>query len=150
MYKTGFVNSDNVKNFSKEVQELYEMDQIDSHNKMLVIKDDISERYYMDGGEPEDNLFNRDWYWVIIELDRAYLQGLKDGQDNKMINDEWINVDDKMPENEKEEILISVSYNNKNYTKIGWVKDNVIYWTGYPYQGSSAKVTYWKSLPQLY
>lgn len=33
-----------------------------------------------DGGEPEDNSLNRDWAWVVDELNAAYLQGIKDAQ----------------------------------------------------------------------
>lgn len=45
----------------------------------LVIDVDGVIAEYMDGGEPEDNSFNRDWDWVPTELERAYKQGLKDG-----------------------------------------------------------------------
>jgi hypothetical protein len=33
-----------------------------------------------DGGEPEDNLFYRDWKWVAEALREAYAFGLEDGR----------------------------------------------------------------------
>ena len=32
-----------------------------------------------DGGEPEDNLFGRDWAWVKPAIEAAYLYGFSDG-----------------------------------------------------------------------
>lgn len=33
----------------------------------------------LDGGEPEDNSFFRDWRWVPVALERAYNEGYKRG-----------------------------------------------------------------------
>lgn len=44
--------------------------------------DDELVNEYFDGGEPEDNLFCRDWYWVSTELLNAYKKGLEDGAKN--------------------------------------------------------------------
>ncbi len=38
---------------------------------------------YWDGGEPEDNLFFRDYYWIEKELIRAYELGLEHGKENQ-------------------------------------------------------------------
>lgn len=35
----------------------------------------------LDGGEPEDNSFGRDWSWVPDAIERAYAEGLKHGRD---------------------------------------------------------------------
>lgn len=42
----------------------------------IVIKDKVTE--YCDKGEPEDNSFFRDYYWIMDELIRAYQQGRED------------------------------------------------------------------------
>jgi len=52
----------------------------DDYRTILLISDDNGEREYSDGGEPEDNLFVRDWYWVPNELRKAYKQGVIDGE----------------------------------------------------------------------
>ena len=45
----------------------------------LVVK--IGDRIHIhrDGGEPEDNTFCRDWYWVSGLIADAYAQGVMDG-----------------------------------------------------------------------
>ena len=50
------------------------------YRSQLIITDNDGEREYWDGGEPEDNLFYRDWYWVYTELEKAYKTGLADGK----------------------------------------------------------------------
>ena len=35
---------------------------------------------HWDGGEPEDNTFNRDWAWVSTTLEDAYAAGVNDGR----------------------------------------------------------------------
>lgn len=35
---------------------------------------------YSDGGEPEDQTFDRDWGWVEGELNKAYADGYDDGK----------------------------------------------------------------------
>lgn len=37
-------------------------------------------RSHLDGGEPEDNSFGRDWSWVVGALREAYAFGLADGR----------------------------------------------------------------------
>lgn len=39
----------------------------------------ILELIAVDGGEPEDQSFRRDWGWVPDALNEAYRQGLRDG-----------------------------------------------------------------------
>ena len=51
----------------------------DEGRSKLIITDDTGTRTYHDGGEPEDNLFMRDWGWIQGELQRAYDQGCIDG-----------------------------------------------------------------------
>lgn len=53
----------------------------DGYRHNLVIRrfgEVVSENY--DGGEPEDNLFTRDWSWVVDALLAAYQYGLDDGK----------------------------------------------------------------------
>lgn len=48
----------------------------------LVVRDDdenIARVVDVDGGEPEDNFFARDWAWVPSELNRAYELGIERG-----------------------------------------------------------------------
>lgn len=52
----------------------------DDNRTAMIITDDGGTREHWDGGEPEDNLFYRDWGWVQKELNRAYSQGLIDGE----------------------------------------------------------------------
>ena len=43
------------------------------------VEDEIGYRFVgSDGGEPEDNTLNRDWSWVVDELNKAYLAGVVD------------------------------------------------------------------------
>jgi hypothetical protein len=51
----------------------------DDGRTTLTITDDGDTRSYIDGGEPEDNVFYRDWNWVSDELNKAYRQGVIDG-----------------------------------------------------------------------
>ena len=41
--------------------------------------------YFTDYGEPEDNSFNRDYYWIEKELNKAYQLGLEHGSKSKII-----------------------------------------------------------------
>ena len=50
-----------------------------NYRSRLTITDSSGERDYWDGGEPEDNSFNRDWNWVEGELRAADEQGKRDG-----------------------------------------------------------------------
>jgi hypothetical protein len=45
----------------------------------IIIDGEVVETY-LDGGEPEDNSFYRDWNWVPTELERAYKKGLEDAR----------------------------------------------------------------------
>ena len=36
--------------------------------------------WHVDGGEPKDNYFFRDWSWIETALEDAYERGLEDGQ----------------------------------------------------------------------
>ncbi|HEX7330353.1 MAG TPA: hypothetical protein VF290_02570 [Pyrinomonadaceae bacterium] len=56
-----------------------------NYRSRLIITDDSGERDHWDGGEPEDNSFNRDWAWVAEELRAAYEQGKKDA--NCLVSD---------------------------------------------------------------
>src|ERR1051326_448700 len=49
-----------------------------NYRNRLVITDASGERDHWDGGEPEDNSFNRDWSWVADELRNAYMQGVNE------------------------------------------------------------------------
>ncbi len=49
-----------------------------NYRNRLVITDASGERDHWDGGEPEDNSFNRDWSWVADELHNAYMQGVNE------------------------------------------------------------------------
>jgi hypothetical protein len=42
-----------------------------------------------DGGEPEDQSFGRDWYWVVEEINKAYKTGYKEGA-----NAVWTKIDE--------------------------------------------------------
>ena len=42
---------------------------------------DGKDRTYWDGGEPEDNTFDRDWDWVPDEIEAAFHAGVKHGLD---------------------------------------------------------------------
>lgn len=44
----------------------------------IFIDGSLSEEFY-DGGEPEDNFFNRDYAWIRGWLEEAYRTGLQDG-----------------------------------------------------------------------
>lgn len=46
------------------------------HNGVEVIR-------ALDGGEPEDQLFCRNWSWVKDAIERAYRLGQEDGPDGK-------------------------------------------------------------------
>lgn len=51
------------------------------HHWRIRIDDNGKVRYYTDNGEPEDNLFVRDYKWIVEELETAYLAGRADEQD---------------------------------------------------------------------
>jgi len=50
----------------------------DGYRACLVISSNGKVRYHWDGGEPEDNLYLRDWSWVAPALDDAYRAGRDD------------------------------------------------------------------------
>lgn len=53
-------------------------DALQDYRTALVIKvDGIVETLQIDGGEPEDNSFTRDWSWVDGALKEAYHLGMK-------------------------------------------------------------------------
>lgn len=64
-----------------------ESEELEDGLTKIIITDDSGTRDYQDGGEPEDNYFFRDWSWVFDELDSAYQQGVKDGQQNTGVQD---------------------------------------------------------------
>jgi hypothetical protein len=50
-------------------------------NEILhIFHDDEEIAHYRDGGEPEDNLYCRDWNWVSFALEEAYRFGQEDTQ----------------------------------------------------------------------
>ena len=51
-----------------------------AHLTMIIKHNGKEIARHWDGGEPEDNLFHRDWSWVSDELERAYALGLEDGK----------------------------------------------------------------------
>lgn len=52
----------------------------DWEQAIWLIKDDGTSEYISgDGGEPEDNTLNRDWCWIVGELNRAYARGFTVG-----------------------------------------------------------------------
>lgn len=51
----------------------------DEHQCLVITRDD-EKTYYYDGGEPEDSSFNRDYSWIMSELQQAYDTGVKDGR----------------------------------------------------------------------
>ena len=50
------------------------------NRSMMFIKLDTDVVGYVDGGEPEDNTFARDWDWVAGALHRAYSLGVTHGK----------------------------------------------------------------------
>jgi hypothetical protein len=48
------------------------------YDNILKIFIDDEEYTYSDYGEPEDNSFYRDYYWIEMELEKAYKKGLED------------------------------------------------------------------------
>lgn len=54
--------------------------------QVMIIEHPDHSAKYLDAGEPEDNTFYRDWYWIQEELMKAYELGLDDGYD-KAISD---------------------------------------------------------------
>ena len=42
-----------------------------------------------DGGEPEDNLFTRDWAWVANELNKVYHEGYAEGVKSAHYHTDW-------------------------------------------------------------
>ena len=43
---------------------------------LVITWDNGDEQIEMDGGEPEDNTFGRDWKWIRPTIEKAYAQGL--------------------------------------------------------------------------
>lgn len=70
---------------SEEVKDQYpeHYDDYDGAFFSALVKRDsrgnILELVAVDGGEPEDQSFRRDWGWVPDALNEAYRQGLRDG-----------------------------------------------------------------------
>lgn len=54
--------------------------EIDDYGRsdLVIEHDGLEIGRYSDRGEPEDNLFCRDWDWVSVELERAYKLGMSD------------------------------------------------------------------------
>jgi len=62
---------------------------IKPYNTLSIVIDDIIVRSYDDNGEPEDNLFTRDYDWIKEELERAYKKGFSDGEHKQIIKHSW-------------------------------------------------------------
>ena len=60
----------------KEVEDSWNGDSIMTvtHNGKVIAEE-------RDGGEPEDNSFNRDWNFVPFLIEKAYKLGVKDGKE---------------------------------------------------------------------
>jgi len=54
-----------------------------SFSTLRIKWDDGSQETHNDSGEPEDNMFSRDWDWVPGAIERAYAEGLLAGRDSK-------------------------------------------------------------------
>lgn len=159
VYKVDYVDYNNKGKFPEEIQKLYK---VYKKETIMVITDDTGTRYFKDKGNSENNSFFRDWKWVAEELHKAYAQGLNDGQSSIISknsinnitedNNKWIDAKDKLPKEREElmRVLLSISFEGKNYTRCGWLRGYSFYWTGWPYKGSSAKVTHWKLWPKPY
>lgn len=58
----------------------------DGRQELIIYINDQEVISHLDGGEPEDQSFNRDWSWIKGELERAYETGRQD------IMAQWIRV----------------------------------------------------------
>lgn len=58
----------------------------DEGQSLVITHDGKEIGFYTDGGEPEDQLFCRDWDWVPGEIERAYQLGLSDGRSETINN----------------------------------------------------------------
>lgn len=66
-----------MKTYSVELQP---REEDDYGRTYLVITDDKRIVKHIDGGEPEDNFYGRDWSWVAEELEAAYRAVLRDAK----------------------------------------------------------------------
>jgi hypothetical protein len=55
------------------------------YNILSIVIDGIVTKEYYDNGEPEGNLFTRDYDWIEEELERAYDKGFQDGTYNEIL-----------------------------------------------------------------
>lgn len=76
---TGSSSDDEIRSFSLEDYEIEALRNYE-RNYLGIFIDGVFLKSYCDNGEPEDNSFSRDWYWVDVELERAYRKGLEDGR----------------------------------------------------------------------
>lgn len=75
-YKVEYSDTDQYGESANEYDEERKFLRISHNGKIL--------KEILDGGEPEDNYWFRDHYWVKEELERAYNLGYQDGNTSEL------------------------------------------------------------------
>lgn len=70
-----------IDEMNEEEKEDYGMNDEYNCRSGFVIVDNGVRTVQVDGGEPEDNSFGRDWSWVEGALEAAYAAGLRDAKE---------------------------------------------------------------------